>query len=152
MPQRAPGQAKGESTMSLRVIPLIVISFIAYNVIVLLGGDATADTIMRKQIFSLTMVSGERWIFSWGDLIILLTMFMLFIELIKSTYTSSSQMVDHGLSMLVFIACLVEFLLVRKATSSVFFFILIAALIDVVAGALIGIRTARRDLNFGGGE
>jgi hypothetical protein len=61
-------------------------------------------------------------------------------------------MVDHGLSMIVFIACLVEFLLVRKATSSVFFFILTASLIDVVAGALIGIRTARRDLNIGGSE
>jgi hypothetical protein len=135
--------------MSIRVIPLIIVSFIAYNVIVLLGGDAAADDILRKPLFSLPMVSGERWIFSWGDLIIFLTMIMLFIELIKSTYTSSLQMVDHGLSMLVFIACLVEFLLVKKATSSVFFFILTAALVDVVAGALIGIRTARRDLNIG---
>jgi len=79
-----------------------------------------------------------------------MTMLLLFIELIKSTYTSSLQMVDHGLSMLVFIACLVEFLLVPQATSSVFFFIMVASLIDVVAGALIGIRTARRDLNIGG--
>jgi hypothetical protein len=54
--------------------------------------------------------------------------------------------------MIVFIACLVEFLLVQRATSSVFFFIMTAALIDVVAGALIGIRTARRDLNIGSGE
>lgn len=138
--------------MSLKVIPLIVVSFIVYNIVVMLGGDATADAILRKPIFSLPMVSGEKWVFSMGDLIILLTMFMLFVELIKSTYTSSTQMVDHGLSMLVFIACLVEFLLVKKATSSVFFFILVAALIDVVAGALIGIRTARRDLNLGGGE
>ena len=136
--------------MSLRVIPLLIVSFIAYNVVVLLGGDATADEILRKPLFSLPMVSGEKWVFSRGDLLVLLTMFMLFIELIKSTYTSSSQMIDHGLSMLVFIACLVEFLLVKKATSSVFFFILTAALIDVVAGALIGIRTARRDLNIGG--
>ncbi len=138
--------------MSLRVIPLLVIAFIAYNVVVLLGGDGTADEILRKPLFSLPMVSGEKWVFSWGDLLILLTMCLLFVELIKSTYTSSSQMVDHGLSMLVFIACLVEFLLVKKGTSSVFFFIMVAALIDVVAGALIGIRTARRDLNFGGGE
>lgn len=136
--------------MSLRVIPLLVISFIVYNVVVLFGGDTTAETILSKQIFALPMVSGARWIFTMGDLIIFLTMILLFIELIKSTYTSSSQMVDHGLSMLVFIACLVEFLLVPKATSSVFFVILTATLIDVVAGALIGIRTARRDLNFGG--
>lgn len=136
--------------MSLRVIPLLVISFIIYNVVVLLGGETTAEAILNKQLFALPMVSGARWIFTMGDLIILLTMILLFVELIKSTYTSSSQMVDHGLSMLVFVACLIEFLLVPKATSSVFFVILTAAFIDVVAGALIGIRTARRDLNFGG--
>ncbi|MFM9938279.1 MAG: hypothetical protein ACKVP7_02135 [Hyphomicrobiaceae bacterium] len=136
--------------MSLRAIPLIVIAFIAYNVVVLAGGNIPADDILRKPLFSLPMISGARWVFSLGDLLILLTMLLLFIELIKSTYTSSLQMVDHGLSMLVFIACLVEFLLVPQATSSVFFFIMVAALIDVVAGALIGIRTARRDLNIGG--
>lgn len=138
--------------MSLRVIPLIIVPFIVYNVIVMLGGNLPAETILAKQVFSVPMVSGARWVFTTGDLIILLTMICLFAELIKSTYTSSTQMIDHGLSMLVFIACLVEFLLVQKATSSVFFFILIAALIDVVAGALIGIRTARRDLNIGGAE
>jgi len=137
--------------MSLRVIPLIVISFIIYNIVVLFGAaDASAEVILGKHVFSITMPSGAAWVFSVSDLIILLTMVLLFAELIKSTYTSSTQMVDHGLSMIVFIACLVEFLLVKKATSSAFFFIMIASLIDVVAGALIGIRTARRDLNLGG--
>lgn len=135
--------------MSLRAIPLIVIAFIVYNVVVLLGGNVPADEILNKQLFQIRMLSGADWVFRTSDLIILLTMILLFIELIKSTYTSSLQMVDHGLSMLVFIACLVEFLLVRQATSSVFFFIMTAALVDVVAGALIGIRTARRDLNIG---
>ena len=135
--------------MSLRAIPLIVIAFIIYNVVVLAGGNVPADDILNKQLFQIRMVSGADWVFRTSDLIILLTMILLFIELIKSTYTSSMQMIDHGLSMLVFIACLVEFLLVRQAASSVFFFIMTAALVDVVAGALIGIRTARRDLNIG---
>ena len=135
--------------MSLRAIPLIVVAFIVYNVVVLAGGNLPADEILNKQLFHVRMLSGADWVFRTSDLLILLTMILLFIELIKSTYTSSLQMVDHGLPMLVFIACLVEFLLVRQATSSVFFFILTAALIDVVAGALIGIRTARRDLNIG---
>jgi hypothetical protein len=136
--------------MTLRALPLILIAFIAYNVVVLAGGNVPAHEILGKSIFSVPMISGARWVFSIGDLLILMTMLLLFIELIKSTYTSSLQMVDHGLSMLVFIACLVEFLLVPQATSSVFFFIMVASLIDVVAGALIGIRTARRDLNIGG--
>ncbi|MGE3917027.1 MAG: hypothetical protein AB7F78_15145 [Hyphomicrobiaceae bacterium] len=136
--------------MSLRVIPLLVIAFIIYNVVVLFTGDVPAEVTLGKHVFSMPMVSGARWVFTVGDLIILLTMILLFAELIKSTYTSTVQMIDHGLSMLVFIACLVEFLLIPKATSSVFFFILVATLIDVVAGAMIGIRTARRDLNIGG--
>jgi hypothetical protein len=52
--------------------------------------------------------------------------------------------------MLVFIACLIEFLLVDKAFTSVFFMIMVATLIDVVAGYTIGIRVARRDIGFGG--
>ena len=135
--------------MSLRAIPLIIIAFIIYNVVVLFAGNVPADEILNKQLFQIRMVSGADWVFRTSDLIILLTMILLFVELIKSTYTSSSQMVDHGLSMLVFIACLVEFLLQPKATTSVFFFIMTAALVDVVAGALIGIRAARRDLNIG---
>lgn len=135
--------------MSLRAIPLIIIPFILYNVVVLLGGNVIADEILRKPLFSLPMMRGARWIFSAGDLIILITMIMLFIELLKSTYTSAVSLIDHGLSMLVFVACLVEFLLVPQAATSVFFFIMIACLIDVVAGYSIGIRTARRDLNIG---
>jgi hypothetical protein len=75
---------------------------------------------------------------------------MLFIEIVKATYTSTSSLIDHGLSMLVFVACLIEFLLAPLAANSVFFMIMVAALIDVVAGYTIGIRVARRDLSFGG--
>ena len=135
--------------MSLRAIPLIIIPFIIYNVIALLGGDVPADDIFRKPLFNLPMLSGARWTFSWSDLLILLTMALLFAELIKSTYTATSSLVDHGLSMLVFIACIVEFLIVPQAATSVFFFIMTATLVDVVAGFMIGIRTARRDLNIG---
>jgi len=135
--------------MSLRALPLIVVPFIVYNVIALLGGDVPVDEVFRRPLFSVPMLSGARWTFSWSDLLILLTMIMLFIELIKSTYTASSSLIDHGLSMIVFIACLVEFLVVPQAATSVFFFIVTATLVDVVAGFMIGIRTARRDLSFG---
>jgi hypothetical protein len=76
---------------------------------------------------------------------------MLFIEIVKATYTSTTSLIDHGLSMLVFVACLIEFLITPLAANSVFFMIMVAALIDVVAGYTIGIRVARRDLTFGHG-
>lgn len=130
--------------MSLRILPLIFIPFVIYNVMALFGVD------FSKAVFGLPLPSGARWEFTNGDLIILLTMFVLFIELIKATFTSTSAMIDHGLSMLVFIACLVEFIVAKQAATSVFFFIMMAALIDVVAGFSIGMRAARRDLNLGG--
>jgi hypothetical protein len=79
-------------------------------------------------------------------------MVVLFIEIVKATYTGTASMIDHGLSMLVFIAFLVEFLLVPQASSSVFFLLMMAALIDVIAGFTIGIRVAKRDIGFGAGD
>jgi hypothetical protein len=132
--------------MSLRAIPLIALAFILYNLIALTGQD------LQKVLFSLKMVSGGVWEFRWADLIILMTLVLLFIEILKSTYTSTSSLVDHGLSMLVMIGCLIEFLLVPKAATSTFFLIMIATLIDVVAGYTIGIRVAKRDIGFGSSD
>lgn len=138
--------------MGIRSLPLIVFAFVFYNVVVLLGGSAAPDEILRYEIFKLPSFRGGDlvWSFNWGDLILLVTMFLLFAEILKATYTSTASLLDHGLSMLVFIACLVEFLLVDAAFTSVFFLIMVATLIDVVAGYTIGIRVARRDIGFGG--
>jgi hypothetical protein len=131
--------------MSLRSLPLIVLAFILYNVVVLLFSVDALD----KNLFELPMLSGGIWKFNWGHLIILATLLLLFIELVKSTYTNASSLVDHGLSMIVFIACLIEFLMTPQAATSVFFLIVVATAIDVVAGFTIGIRVAQRDLTFG---
>jgi hypothetical protein len=146
--------------MSLRAIPLTVLAFILYNVIVLFsgsaepGGDgaAAARNLLASEIFSVPMMSGARWAFTWGDFILIVTLTVLFIEILKATYTSTASLVDHGLSMLVFIAALIEFLMVPQAATSVFFLILVALLIDVVAGFTIGIRVAKRDIGFGSGD
>lgn len=137
--------------MSIRAIPLLIFVFLFYNLIVLFGGDADPNIALRKEVFALTLPNGKfPWSFSRGDLVILLLLVMLFFELLKATYTSSTSLLDHGLSMLVFVACLIEFLMISQAQTSIFFFLVVATLIDVVAGYTIGIRVARRDLAIGG--
>lgn len=133
--------------MSLGSIPLIAISFILYNVIVLGFG---AETLADPALPEITMLNGAVWRFTWGDFIILATQLLLFAELIKATYTSTASLINHGLSMVLFIACLVEFLLAPQAATSTFFLIVVASGIDVVAGFIIGIRVARRDIAIGG--
>ena len=135
--------------MSLRALPLIAVPLILYNLLILFAGSASPYDFLHRAIFSIPMIKGAMWVFTRGDFIILLTFVVLFIELIKATYTSTSALVDHGLSMLVFIACLIEFLVVNAAATSTFFFVMLAAAIDVVAGFTIGIRVARRDLSIG---
>jgi hypothetical protein len=117
---------------------------------------ATLDTINRtafdRQLFSISMVSDASWTLTLGDLVILITLILLFIELIKATRTGGSSIVDHALSTILFVFCLVEFILVPEAATSIFFFIMMVTLIDVVAGFSITIRAARRDFGFGGAQ
>ncbi len=134
--------------MSLRSIPLIIVVLILYNVLVALLGPEILSKLLLPEI---KLPSGGVLEFTWGDFIVLLTFIMLFIEIVKATYTSTASLIDHGLSMFVFVACLIEFLITPLAANSVFFMIMVAALIDVVAGYTIGIRVARRDLTLGHG-
>jgi hypothetical protein len=52
--------------------------------------------------------------------------------------------------MLIFIIALVSFLVIPQAATSVYFLLLVALLIDVLAGFTIGIRVAKRDIGLGG--
>lgn len=135
--------------MSIRALPLMVIPLILYNMVAVFAGSGPATGPLSARIFALPMLRGATWTFTWGDLILFVTMLILFAELVKATYTSSISLVDHGLSMMVFVACIVEFLVVNQAATSVFFLVMVASLIDVVAGFTIGIRVARRDLTIG---
>jgi hypothetical protein len=65
----------------------MIIAFIVYNVVVLLGGES-AEAILRKVIFSVPSIranaEGVRayWTFTWGDLILLITFILLFVEIL----------------------------------------------------------------------
>ncbi len=139
--------------MSIRAIPLLFFVFLMYNAVVLIGAGSNPDDALKVldyHLLPLPMLNGHTWILTTGDLITLALLVLLFFELLKATYTSSTSLIDHGLSMAVFVVCLIEFLMVRQAQTSVFFFIVIATLIDVIAGYTIGIRVARRDLTIEG--
>lgn len=125
-------------------VPWIALSLIAYNIIVFMMG-----TPFDAAVIEVPMLSGALWRFTLGDLIIAGTLFLLFIEVLKATRTGGNSLVDHGLSTVVFIMCLIEFLVVPEAATSLFFFITLIALIDVIAGFSVTIRAARRDFGVG---
>lgn len=125
-------------------LPWIVLSLIVYNFIVFVPG-----TPLDAVIWQVPMLSGAVWDFTLHDLVVAGTLFLLFIEILKATRTGGNSLVDHALSTVVFIICLIEFLVVPQAATSLFFFITLIALIDVIAGFSVTIRAARRDFTVG---
>jgi hypothetical protein len=58
--------------------------------------------------------------------------------------------VDHGLSLVLFLGMLVEFILVRQAATATFFLLLVVGFIDVLGGFAVTLRSAQRDLTVEG--
>lgn len=133
----------------LSSVPLLAISFVLYN-LGLFGvfGDGPAGDPWDTVIFSFGMMSGGVFEMTLGILMIVVALLLFFVEIVKSTRTSNVSIVDHLLSTFVFVAFLVEFLLVRGAAHPVFFTLMVISLIDVLAGFSVSLRSAGRDVNL----
>ena len=140
----------------LLAIPLLFIPVVIYAIIIGFGvlgsgGVAAAEMALGDPLFSIPMVSGTAWNVGTGDLILFLSLILLFFELLKSTSSQKVAIVNHALSMILFVICLVEFLLVRGFATSTFFLIVTMVMLDVLAGFIVTIISARKDLDFGAG-
>lgn len=133
----------------LAAIPLMLVPLALYNLgmVGLFGGGGVAG--LDQVLISVTMLSGAVWTLSVGDGLILVGLVFLFIEILKSTRNSQASLMNHMLSLLVFVAFLVEFLAVRDAATQVFFILMVTAFIDVIAGFAVSVRTASRDVSIG---
>ncbi len=132
----------------LKWFPLLLISIAFYNVLIF-GGElifgTTAQMLLDRSI-SVPMFSGDIWMFRLGDFLGLGSLCLLFFEIVKSTRTGATEILNHAMSMLVFIVALVEFLVLKGFSTTTFFFIAVMAFFDVVAGFTISIVAAKRDL------
>ena len=137
----------------LIAIPLLVVPVVIYNLVILLGGGGADPllgpaSVLGEVLVRVPMTSGATWSISIGDLILFLSLILLFVELLKSTSSQRVAIVNHALSMALFVVCLVEFLLVPGFAGSVFFLILTMVLLDVLAGFIVTIIASRRDFDM----
>ena len=126
-----------------RAVPLIGVLAVIYLIVA-----AVFETVLGRNIFNVTLPSGAVWAFGVRDLFLVLGLFLLYLEILKSTRTGRGQIVEHIVSMLVFIGCLLLFLLVAKAGSTTFLLITVMSAIDVIAGFTVSIVSARRDMEI----
>jgi membrane protein insertase Oxa1/YidC/SpoIIIJ len=149
--------------MIFGIFPLLIIPVALYALLtVFSGGDTQVNELgeivansgspllglLSNDFISLPMISGVKWTLNNGDAIILLAIALLFLEILKSTSTGTATIMNHAVSMMLFILCLVLFLLNANFATSTFFILMSMTLLDVLAGVVVTIVSARRD--FGG--
>lgn len=148
------------------IFPLLVIPVILYNLIALTAGGSVETTgpageliragqapiagLLGERFLGLPMISGVEWVLTKGDAIVLLAVTFLFLEILKSTSTGTATIINHGISLLLFIICLVQFLLMPNFATSTFFILMSMTLLDVLAGVIVTIVSARRDFGVDG--
>jgi hypothetical protein len=128
--------------------PLLLIPFAIYNMIAFL----TPGVSWTAPVTTVHMMSGQDWVLTWEDILLACAIFLLWVEIIKSTRIGMRSVMDHILAMALFVAMLVEFLLVQRAGTSTFFLLMIIALVDVLAGFIVGMRSSQRQIEIESAE
>jgi len=128
--------------MYLIGFPLLVIPFAIYNMIAFL----TPGMGWTDQVATVRLMSGQDWTVTPEDVLLAFAILLLSIEIMKAARVGMRTIVDHALSMILFVGMLVEFLLVRQAGTSTFFILMVISLVDVMGGFTITARTAQRDI------
>ena len=117
----------------------------AFNLLMYSSNQDPVLTLNRVMI-DFDLPSGSHVALTISALFIITGVFFLYVEILKATRSSVFAVVDHGLSMLVFVGFLVEFLINEKVGNSTFLMLTLLAFIDVVAGFTVTISAARRDI------
>ena len=142
--------------------PLLVIPVAIYNLIALTYSGTTVNydavnnaspllELLSGSLVTFPMISGVNWSITNGEMLVFVAITLLFVEIVKSTSTGTSSILNHAVSMILFIVCLVEFLLMPNFATSTFFIIMSMTLLDVLAGVIVTIVSARRDFGVGDG-
>jgi hypothetical protein len=82
------------------------------------------------------------------EILVTIALLILFFEIFKSTFTTTSSIIEHILSTIVFVIFFTELLNVKMLETPEFMLVTIMAFIDVITGFTVGIAAARRDFGI----
>lgn len=135
---------------SLTAFPTLFVPVACYGIAALIwgGGEGGFAEALNQSALSMAMPAGVEWALSWGEIFVLFGLVALFVDLLKAAGTGAGTVVNHMLSALVFVLCLIVFLVAPPFVTSPFFLLMSMVLLDVIAGFTITIIAARRDVSF----
>ena len=125
--------------MYLIAFPLLIIPFALYNMIAFLLGMEFSTS-----VFSIPLLAGRRMDVSTGDMLVIFGVLLLYVEILKATRFAGKAIIDHMLSVVLFIIMMIEFAAVPAAATSTFLILMALSFVDVIGGFTL--RAAQRDL------
>ena len=142
-------RSSGKLGLIWTFVPFLIFPLLIYIFIALFSQSMNGA--LNASLFELTMLSGGVWRFEVGEALLAFAMGCLFLEVVKSTSTRRSALLNHGLSVGLLVICLIVFLCLKHFATSEFFLIMLMVGLDVVAGFIVSIVAARRDFGVGDG-
>jgi len=110
--------------------PLLIIPLAIYNMIVF----ATPGVQWTDKVGTVQMLSGAPTPVTISDLLIMLSLFLLLVEILKAGRPEGRSGVDQFLAFVVFAGALAELLLVGQAANATFAIVTAICLVDFLGG------------------
>lgn len=130
----------------LRAIPLLLFPAILYGAVAMTMDHSAVRASLDQVFLSLNLPSGALFVVTRGHAITMLAAALLFLEVVKSTSTSTASLVENVLAFIVFIFAFILFLLNPAFGTIEFALIMAMMLIDFMAGFIVMTISSRRDV------
>ncbi|MEO5348781.1 MAG: hypothetical protein H7836_03950 [Magnetococcus sp. YQC-3] len=128
----------------MRHIPLFAYLLLIYNAVVF-ANTTVSNFALGTEIHAFPMFSGPVFTVSVGESLLMIGVIALYAEILKTTQNTAISIRDHLLPALTCAGYLVEFLLVAKAATAIFFTLLLMSLLVVIAGFTAHMTHAHRE-------
>ncbi|MGF1545307.1 MAG: hypothetical protein ACFB00_12555 [Parvularculaceae bacterium] len=135
----------------IQMFPLLVVSLVIYAVLTLTNMSIGTESWRLAELMNLPLASDDVWVIRGGDVFLVGSMGLLFVELERATNTDTSSLTNHALSFILFIVCLLLFIFFSGFGNSTFFIYMSMTFLDPMAGIVVTTVTARRDFSVAEG-
>lgn len=126
--------------MYLIAFPLLLLPFAFFNIVLFLLNMPFTDTVFTIPLVSeptLPPVFDRSMPVTTGNLIVAIGMLLLYVEVVKAARPGGKGIMDHLLSLIVFVAMAAELMLVPRAATPTLLLLTVLGFVDVITGLSI---------------
>ena len=136
---------------ALSGIPLLVIPVAMYALLTPILGhgplDGQAPAAMIRALVAFRTAGGGVWTVSVSDLLLAAGLVIAFLDLLRGPKDRNTAVLNHAMSIALFVLCLLALALAPAFACSTFFLLTLMVLLDLVAGFIVA--TAPPDVETG---